>query len=50
VVEQLKTLAALGINQAIFNMPAVHEITPLEIFGRSSRRRRIFESLPSLAS
>ncbi|HMK87980.1 MAG TPA: LLM class F420-dependent oxidoreductase [Steroidobacteraceae bacterium] len=34
VVEQLKTLAGLGIDQAVFNMPAVHEITPLEIFQR----------------
>jgi hypothetical protein len=27
-------LAALGIQHVIFNMPNVHEITPLETFAR----------------
>ncbi len=34
VIEQCRTLAKLGIQQAIFNMPNVQDITPLEIFGR----------------
>ncbi len=34
VIEQCRSLAALGIQQAIFNMPNVHEIKPLETFGR----------------
>ena len=34
VVAQCRDLAALGIQHAIFNMPNVHEITPLETFGR----------------
>ncbi len=34
VVEQCRSLAALGIQHAIFNMPNVSDITPLEIFGR----------------
>ena len=34
VIEQCRGLAALGIQQAIFNMPNVHEIAPLETFGR----------------
>ena len=34
VVEQCRGLAALGIQHAIFNMPNVHEIAPLETFGR----------------
>jgi len=34
VIEQCRALAGLGIQQAIFNMPNVHEITPLETFGR----------------
>lgn len=29
-----KDLAATGIQHVIFNMPNVHEITPLETFGR----------------
>jgi F420-dependent oxidoreductase-like protein len=33
-IEQCRALAGLGIQQAIFNMPNVHEIIPLEIFGR----------------
>ncbi len=34
VIEQCRRLAALGIDHAIFNMPNVHEIAPLETFGR----------------
>lgn len=34
VIEQCKVLADLGVDQAIFNMPNVHEIRPLEVFGR----------------
>jgi F420-dependent oxidoreductase-like protein len=34
VIEQCRALAGIGIQQAIFNMPNVHEITPLETFGR----------------
>ncbi len=34
VIDQCRALAGLGIQQAIFNMPNVHEIAPLETFGR----------------
>ena len=34
VIEECKALAGLGIQHAIFNMPNVHEIKPLEIFGK----------------
>jgi F420-dependent oxidoreductase-like protein len=34
VTAQCKALAELGVDQAIFNMPNVHEIKPLETFGR----------------
>ena len=34
VIAQCETLAALGVQHAIFNMPNVYEITPLETFGR----------------
>ncbi len=34
VIELCRSLAALGVQHAIFNMPNVHEITPLEVFGR----------------
>lgn len=34
VVEQCRGLASLGIQHAIFNMPNVHEIAPLETFRR----------------
>jgi F420-dependent oxidoreductase-like protein len=34
VIAQCKALAAVGVQHAIFNMPNVHEIRPLEIFGR----------------
>lgn len=33
VVDTCGWLAELGVDHAIFNMPNVHEITPLEIFG-----------------
>jgi len=41
VIEECRALAAIGIQHAIFNMPNVHEIKPLEIFGR--------EIIPQLA-
>jgi F420-dependent oxidoreductase-like protein len=34
VIGQCKELADLGVQHAIFNMPNVHEIRPLETFGR----------------
>lgn len=34
VIDQCRALAGIGVQHAIFNMPNVHEITPLEIFGR----------------
>jgi F420-dependent oxidoreductase-like protein len=34
VIQLCQELAALGVQHAIFNMPNVHEITPLETFGR----------------
>jgi F420-dependent oxidoreductase-like protein len=34
VIEQCRSMAAIGIQQLIFNMPNVDEITPLETFGR----------------
>jgi F420-dependent oxidoreductase-like protein len=34
VIEQCRALAGIGIQHAIFNMPNVQDITPLEIFGR----------------
>jgi F420-dependent oxidoreductase-like protein len=34
VIAQCKTLAEIGVDQALFNMPNVHEIKPLETFGR----------------
>jgi len=34
VIEQCRSLAAIGIQHAIFNMPNVHEIKPLETFGK----------------
>jgi F420-dependent oxidoreductase-like protein len=33
VIEECRALAALGIQHCIFNMPNVHELTPLEVFG-----------------
>ena len=41
VIEECQVLAKLGITHVIFNMPNVHEIKPLEIFGR--------EIIPALA-
>ena len=34
VIELCRAQAAIGIQHAIFNMPNVHDITPLETFGR----------------
>ena len=34
VIAQCKAFADIGVQQAIFNMPNVHEIRPLEVFGR----------------
>jgi F420-dependent oxidoreductase-like protein len=34
VVAQCQALAAVGVQHAIFNMGNVHEITPLEVFGK----------------
>jgi len=34
VIKTCRDLGGLGIQHIIFNMPNVHEITPLEIFGR----------------
>jgi len=34
VIKTCRDLADVGIQHAIFNMPNVHELTPLEIFGR----------------
>jgi F420-dependent oxidoreductase-like protein len=42
VIEQCGELAELGIDQAIFNMPNVHEISPLQQFGE--------EIIPAVAS
>ena len=34
VIAQCRLLAGVGIQHAIFNMPNVHEIAPLEMFGK----------------
>ncbi|HEU0297644.1 MAG TPA: LLM class F420-dependent oxidoreductase [Anaerolineales bacterium] len=34
VIEECRALAGIGIQHAIFNMPNVHDIRPLETFGR----------------
>jgi len=34
VIEKCRALAAVGVKHAIFNLPNVHEIAPLETFGR----------------
>jgi alkanesulfonate monooxygenase SsuD/methylene tetrahydromethanopterin reductase-like flavin-dependent oxidoreductase (luciferase family) len=34
VIRQCRSLANVGIQHVVFNMPNVHEITPLEIIGR----------------
>jgi F420-dependent oxidoreductase-like protein len=41
VIDECRTMAGLGVRHCIFNMPNVHEIKPLEIFGR--------EIIPALA-
>ncbi len=41
LIAQCRELAGIGIQQAIFNMPNVHEIAPLEAFQR--------EIIPALA-
>ena len=33
IISRIETLAAMGFTHAIFNMPDVYKITPLEIFG-----------------
>jgi F420-dependent oxidoreductase-like protein len=33
VLDEIRSLAKLGIQHCIFNMPNVHELTPLEVFG-----------------
>ena len=42
VIGLCRDLAGVGIQHAIFNMPNVHELAPLETFGR--------EIIPALAS
>ncbi len=34
VIKLCENLASLGVQQAIFNMPNIAEVKPLEIFGR----------------
>ena len=34
VIQHCKVLADMGVQHAIFNMPTVHELQPLQIFGR----------------
>ena len=34
VIKECHALAGIGIQHVIFNMPNVHEIEPLEVFGR----------------
>jgi F420-dependent oxidoreductase-like protein len=34
VIEECRSLAALGIQHCIFNMPNTHELTPIEAFGK----------------
>jgi F420-dependent oxidoreductase-like protein len=34
VIAQCKALAAIGVQHAVFNMPTVHELVPIERFGR----------------
>jgi hypothetical protein len=34
VIAHCRALSAAGIQHALFNMPNVHELRPLEIFGR----------------
>ena len=42
VISSCRALAEIGIDQAIFNLPNVHEIAPLEVFGK--------EIIPAIAS
>jgi F420-dependent oxidoreductase-like protein len=41
VIAECRTMAGLGVQHCIFNMPNVHELKPLEIFGK--------EIIPALA-
>jgi hypothetical protein len=34
VLSRIKVLSEMGFTHAIFNMPDVYEITPLETFGK----------------
>ena len=34
VIASCRALAAIGVDQAIFNLPNVHELAPLETFGK----------------
>jgi F420-dependent oxidoreductase-like protein len=34
VIEHCRSLASVGVQHAVFNMPNVHELAPLETFGR----------------
>ena len=34
VIDRCRALAGIGVQHAIFNMPNVHDIAPLEVFGR----------------
>jgi len=34
VIASCRALAAIGVDQAIFNLPNVHEIAPLEVFAK----------------
>ena len=34
VTAQCKALVAIGVQRAIFNLPNVHELKPVELFGR----------------
>jgi len=34
VIASCRALASIGVQQAIFNLPNVHEIAPLEVFGK----------------
>ncbi len=34
VIAHCQALSALGVHHAIFNIPNVHDIVPLEVFGR----------------
>jgi len=42
VIAKCRALAAIGVDQAIFNLPNVHELAPLEVFGK--------EIIPAVAS